>query len=73
MPTRAELRALAERLRHAQTRLLPLELAERIQHAIVRLEEALDAATPPAVDEARRAVDDGEQLLALCAALRSPP
>jgi len=67
-PTRAELRALANELRHAHTRLLSLELAERVQHAIVRLEDQLVSPTidPAAIDDAYRA---GKALLAECAEL----
>jgi hypothetical protein len=67
-PTRAELRALANDLRHAHTRLLSLELAERVQHAIVRLEDHLISPTidPSGIDAAYRA---GKALLAECAEL----
>lgn len=68
MPTRAELRALAHELRHAHTRLLPLDVAERVQHAIVRLEDHL---VSPVIDAA--AIDDafaaGKRLLDECARL----
>jgi len=67
-PTRAQLRALANELRHAHTRLLSLELAERVQHAIVRLEDHLVSPTidPSGIDEAYRA---GKALLTECAQL----
>ncbi len=43
--TRSQLRALINELRHAHTRLLPLEIAERVQHLIVRLEDHLVSPT----------------------------
>ena len=53
-PTRAQLRALANELRNARTRLLPMELAERMQHAIVELENLVVSPTidPTAIDAA---------------------
>ncbi len=69
-PTRAELRALANELRHARTRLLPLDVAERVQHAIVRLENQLVSPTidPDGIDAAWA---DGKRLLDECARLNS--
>jgi hypothetical protein len=69
--TREELQALAKDLRHAQTRLLPLEVAERVQHAIVRLEE-LDAMAgdPSRADEVYRSA---LRLLDECRALLGRP
>lgn len=62
------MRALALELRHAHTRLLPLDVAERVQHAIVRLEDHL---VSPAIDPA--GIDDafatGKELLDECARL----
>jgi hypothetical protein len=62
------LRALANELRHARTRRLPLALAERVQHAIVRLEEQWVSPTidPVAIDAA---YESGKQLLDECARL----
>lgn len=53
-PTRAQLRALANELRNARTRLLPMELAERMQHAIVQLENLVVSPTidPTAIEAA---------------------
>ncbi|HEX9101031.1 MAG TPA: hypothetical protein VF997_02450 [Polyangia bacterium] len=64
-PTRSELRALANELRHAHTRLLPLEIAERVQHTIVRLEDHLVSPTldPDGISEAYAT---GKQLVADC-------
>lgn len=67
-PTRAQLRALANELRNARTRLLPMELAERIQHAIVQLENLVVSPTidPTAIDaayeSARALLRDCDQL-----------
>ena len=64
MPLRSRLRTVVGELRHAHTRLLPIEVAERVQHMIVRIEELLAA---PALDvaagdgvlaEAQRLIDD---------------
>lgn len=67
-PTRSDLRALANELRHAHTRLLPLEVAERVQHTIVRLEDQL---VSPKIDPAEidEAYATGRQLLDQCARL----
>ena len=67
-PTRAAVRALANELRHAHTRLLPLDVAERVQHAIVRLEDHL---VSPAIDPAGidAAYATGRRLLDECARL----
>lgn len=72
MTTTADLTSLAARLRHTQTRLLPLELAEQIQHAIVRI-EALAGAPLPRADAVHAAVDEGERLLATCERLLARP
>ena len=65
MPTRAQLRALANELRNARTRLLPLELAERMQHTIVKLESLVVSPTidPVAIDAA---YESGHALLQEC-------
>ena len=67
-PTRAAVRALANELRHAHTRLLPLDVAERVQHVIVRLEDHLvsPAIDPTGIDDAFTA---GKRLLDECARL----
>jgi type VI protein secretion system component VasF len=68
MPTRTRLVALANELRNARTRHLPMELAERIQHTIVRIEEMLASSTidPASVDsvaaEARRLLAECDEL-----------
>jgi hypothetical protein len=56
-PTRAQLRALANELRNAHTRLLPMDLAERMQHVIVQLENLVVSPTidPTAMDAAYEA------------------
>ena len=64
MALRSQLRALVGELRHAHTRLLPIEVAERVQHTIVRIETLLAAPTldvgaaDEAVIEAHRLLDD---------------
>lgn len=69
MLVRASLIALANQLRHARTRLLPLELAERLQHALVRVEELL--ASPVADAAAFEAITaHAQQLLAEYEALQ---
>lgn len=68
MPIRNRLQALVTELRHARTRLFPLELAERVQHTIVRAEQLLMAqAIPPADAEALLA--NANRLLQECAAI----
>lgn len=71
-PTRADLRQLANELRNARTRLLPMELAERIQHAIVQLEDLLVSPTidPTAIDAA---FATGRALLRECAERSGKP
>jgi hypothetical protein len=68
MPIRSELTALANELRHAHTRLLPIELAEQIQHTVVRLEGMIGSAVldATAVEGIKR---EGKRLLAECEAL----
>jgi hypothetical protein len=68
MPIRSELTALAKELRHAHTRLLPLELAEQIQHTIVRIERMIGSAVldATAVEGIKR---EGNRLLEECEAL----
>jgi hypothetical protein len=48
---------LANELRNAHTRLLPMDLAERMQHMVVQLENLVVAPTidPPAIDAAYEA------------------
>ncbi len=67
MPIRAELIALTHELRHARTRLLPIEIAEHVQHTIVRIEELLAS---PAIDAAAAATasKDARELLDECEA-----
>lgn len=70
MPLRSSLRTLVGELRHAHTRLLPIEIAERVQHTIVRIEALLAApmldvaAGDDMVIEAHRLLDDCSTLLA---------
>ncbi len=72
MPARAKLVALVDELRHARTRLLPIDLAERVQHMIVRVEEMLASLVldPSAVEVASR---QAKQLLDECDALLRRP
>jgi hypothetical protein len=69
---RSRLQRAASELRHAPTRLVPLELAERIQHAIVRVETLLAS---PQLDDglADTLVEAARQLLAECTALLPKP
>ena len=70
MPIRSSgLVALAHELRHARTRLMPIETAERVQHTIVRIEQMLASSViePGAADaiasEARSLLDECETFL----------
>lgn len=70
MPIRSsELVVLAHELRHARTRLLPIEIAERVQHTIVRIEQMLASSViePGAADaiarDARSLLDECERAL----------
>ena len=67
-PTRAQLRALANELRNARTRLLPMDLVERMQHVIVQLENLVVSPTidPTAIDAA---YESARALLDECAQL----
>lgn len=58
MGARADMMLLADRLRHAPTRLLPLELCERIQHLIVRIEGLVDGASDELAAELTRAANE---------------
>jgi len=64
MALRSRLRALVGELRHARTRLLPIEVSERVQHTIVRIEALLAAPTldlaagDDAAADAQRLLDD---------------
>lgn len=64
MPTKAELRGLIWRLRHARTKLAPIEVAERVQHAIVRLEQILLASSLP--PDTEKVFAEAEQLATYC-------
>jgi len=69
MPIRSKLVALTHELRHARTRLLPIEMGERVQHVVVRIEEMLgspvvDATAADAIaSEARKLLDECESFL----------
>ena len=65
MANRSELRALANELRHAPTRHVPMDVVERVQHTLVKIEELLgSAALEPA--EAEALYTTGKQLLDYC-------
>lgn len=65
MLLRATLAELANQLRHAHTRLLPIEIGERVQHSIVRIESLL---AMPLLDlgAAEAASQQAKELLAEC-------
>ena len=72
MPIRAKLAALTNDLRHARTRLLPIEVAERVQHMIVRIEQML--ASPMVDVAAAEALEvNARKLLDECAAFLNRP